>query len=146
MFFINHKVRLRTYQAGLLQAKAHRVLTSYMTEALAPYGISLPEWALLGLLKDHKVLRPSEIADHLGVKPPVATAHLKRLDSAGLIHRNQPADDSRVVEISLTPEGIRKVDTIESRLRVDLRGFLKGIKVADLITYIRVLAKLADKS
>ena len=145
MFFLPNKVRFRTYMAGLLQAKAYRALTNFMTSELAPYEISLPEWALLGLLREHKVLRPSELSQEMGVKPPVVTANLKRLELAGIIAREIHGDDSRVFTIELTPNGKIRVETIEKALRVSMREYFKDIKITDLITYINVLKKLASK-
>ncbi len=146
MFFLPNKVRFRTYQAGLIQAKAHRALTNYMTTSLAPHELSLPEWALLGLLAEHHNLRPSELADHLGVKPPVVTASLKHLDSLDMISRDTGGPDSRVVVISLSAHGKVQVESIEKILRIELGAYLKDIKVPELMTYIRVLEKLADKA
>jgi DNA-binding MarR family transcriptional regulator len=145
MLFLPNKVRIRTYKAGLLQAKAYRALTNFMTSELAPYEISLPEWALLGLLHEHKIMRPSELSQAMGVKPPVVTANLKRLEVGGIIAREIDGDDSRVYTIKLTPGGEVRVETIEKSLRVSMREYFKDIKIVDLITYINVLNKLANK-
>jgi DNA-binding MarR family transcriptional regulator len=116
-----------------------------MTSELSQYGISLPEWALLGVLMVHPNLRQSDIAAELGVKPPVASALLKTLEAAGLIVRETLGHDTRVSVISLSDEGHAKVVAVERKLRVRLRSYLKGIKISELITYVRVLTKLADR-
>jgi DNA-binding MarR family transcriptional regulator len=145
MFFLPNRIRFRTYQAGLMQAKAYRALTNYMTISLAPHDLSLPEWALLGLLRDHGKMRPSDLSDHLGVKRPVVTASLKRLESLDMVERHPDKDDSRVVDIALSQHGQVQVDSIEKILRVEMRAYLKDIKFTDLLIYISVLNKLADK-
>ncbi len=73
---------LTTYNTGLLQTKAYRILKSHTTELLRPYGITTIEWAFLGVLKDHKQgLRAVTIAQIIGVEQPFVTVlsnHLKK--------------------------------------------------------------------
>ena len=141
----NNSLRLRTYEAGLLQAKAHRNLTNFMSAALEPHGVSLPQWALLGLISEQGELRPTTIAQHLGVKPPVATALLRELKKMGLIIREKSTADNRSIVVHLTNEGSAKVSTVETELRGAMKQYLKGIKIRELNTYIDVLTKIAAK-
>ena len=145
MFLRSDKITAKTYQAGLLQAKAYRALTNFMSCELAAFDLSLPDWAMLGLMTENHHIRPSELAHELGVKPPVVTANLKRLESAGLVERRVHDSDSRVYEVSLTVAGRKRVDSVEASLRETMGGFLKGIKNSELINYLNVLNKLAGK-
>ena len=63
-----------------------------------------------------------------------------------MISRDTSGPDNRVVVISLSEHGKVQVEGIENILRIELKAYLKGIKMSDLRTYIRVLEKLADKS
>lgn len=145
MFLQSKQIGFKTYQAGLLQAKAYRALYLQMTEALKPYGITLPEWGLLGLLHDKKTLRPSELSIELGVKPPVTAGMLKELEGKGLIERSEDSEDSRVSEANLSDKGKRLVTLVEKDLRKNLNVFLKDIKTNDLLCYVQVLEKLSQK-
>ena len=62
-----------TYRAGLLQARAYRKLTVFLSAKLKEWDVSLPEWALLGLLYEANGMRLQEVADMLDVEPPFAT-------------------------------------------------------------------------
>jgi DNA-binding MarR family transcriptional regulator len=138
-------ISFNTAEAGLLQSKAHRVLTAFMTSALAKHNLSLPQWALLGLLADCGQTRPTDVADTLGVKPPVATKLLNELENKKLLVRTKDLSDSRAAVIHLTKKGSQLVKVVERQLRVEMRTFLSDIKVPELLTYINVLNKLAKK-
>ena len=145
MFLRSDKISAKTYEAGLLQAKAYRAMTNFMSCELAAFDLSLPDWAMLGLMMENSHIRPGELAQELGVKPPVVTANLKRLEAAGLVERRVHDSDSRVSEVSLTSAGRKRVESVEASLRNTMRDFLKGIKVSELISYLNVLTKLAGK-
>lgn len=138
-------IQLRTYQAGQLQAKAHRALYSFISNRLTAYGLSLTEWAALGLIYERKAQRPSELADELGVKRPVATGIVNSLAHKGLVERTTHAVDNRVQVLTCLAAGQQLLDTAEQSLRKDMRAFLSDITIPELTTYLKVLAKLAAK-
>ncbi|PLS81347.1 hypothetical protein CYG49_02330 [Candidatus Saccharibacteria bacterium] len=145
MFISPKKITLKTYQAGLLQAKAYRSLHTQMSEALKPYGITLPQWGLLGLLNDKKSMSPSELSQELGVKPPVTTSMLHELENKQLIKRLSNPKDNRASSIQLSDEGKRIIPAVEKELRKDLVEFLKDIRPTELLAYMKVLEKLSSK-
>ena len=145
MFFLPNKIPVRTYKAGLIQAKAYRALTTFMTAGLTPYNISLPEWSLLGILVEQPNLRASELSEKMSVKPPVVTVNINRLVAAGLIMRTPHQHDSRVYTVALTNDGRQRVDFVERQLRNKMQDYLGDINLSELITYLKVLSKLADK-
>lgn len=136
---------LKTYQAGLLQSKAHRALTAFMTAQLAKHNLSLPQWAALGVLSEETEVSPSTIAGILGVKPPVATKVLNELVHKRLLKRTKHERDHRAAVLHLTAEGIALVGVVEQQLRKELRIYLADIKISELMTYIQVLNKIAAK-
>lgn len=142
---VHTHINLSTYKAGLLQSKAHRALTTFMREQLTPYDMTLPEWATLGLAYDLHEIRPSEIADLLGVKPPVATSLLNKLEKKQLVKREQHAGDSRGYVIAITAEGAKLITSVETVLRKELRRYFNNISVKEFIIYIKILSKLAAK-
>ena len=141
----NKKIRLTTYNAGLLQSKAYRALNVFMSKALAKHDLSIPQWAALGILYDEKECRPSTLAATLGIKPPVATRLLNALESKGLVVRTAHADDNRGAVVRITPHGTKLVTIVERQLRSEMRLFLSDIKLNELASYIKVLSKLASK-
>lgn len=145
MFGHSKEIPYKTYRAGLLQAKAHRALTQFMSDALSPYDISLPDWAALGLLNDNKSLQPSELATRIGVKPPVVSATVRRLTQKKLVQKQLSSTDGRSFSFGLTDRGRETVNTVEKELRQAMKSYLPNVKVRELMNYIRVLEKLANK-
>ncbi|HEX3082625.1 MAG TPA: MarR family transcriptional regulator [Candidatus Saccharimonadia bacterium] len=143
--FTPPRIGLRSYQGALIQARAYRAITNFMAASLGADNISLPEWAILGLLMDNTALRPSDLAAALGVKPPVVTVQLRDLEKRKLVVRTQAEGDSRASVIKLTDAGRQQVEITEKRVWSDLRGYLKDIGPLDVLAYIKVLRQLARK-
>ncbi len=138
----------KTYRAGLLQAKVYRVLKGYSQEKLmAGYGLSTIDWALLGLLYDNPTgLRPSVMADALGVEPPFVTVLVTRLSTLGLIDVKTRKDDSRVKIFYLNEKGNKLVPEVEKYVRAQMSVLIKGINKRDLMAYSSVLEQIVENS
>ena len=133
-----------TYRAGLLQAKAYRILKQRTTELLAPAGISTIEWAFLGLLIDNDSLRARETAYELGVEPPFVTVMAAKLSKKGFVIITKDADDSRAKNISLSEVGRQFVTTTEIELRSGMRGVIAGANPGDLLGYLAILECIVE--
>lgn len=116
-----------------------------MNERLSDAGLTMQEWALLGLVFDHGQLRLSQIAELLDVESPLATNLVNRLEQKGTVKRHVAPSDGRAKEVRLTPSGLSLVPKLERRLRSELKRYMAGITNAELAIYIGVLEKLAAK-
>lgn len=128
-----------TYRAGLLQAKAYRILKQTTAEILSPLGISTVEWGLLGFLVDNPRSRFQEIAFELGVEPPFVTVLAKHLIEMEVVMMEHDDDDSRVKTLSLSDKGKRFVVSTESTVRSQIRHLVSGASPRDLLGYLAVL-------
>lgn len=145
MYWQTHRFKFSTHEAGVLQSRAYRGLSGFMTAALDPYQLTMPTWAMLGAVNDAGEIKLNELANILGIKPPVATELVHQLTARQLLERRPYPDDHRVTLLALTATGNTLVEQIETKLREELRTYLDDIPMADLITYINVLRKLAAK-
>ncbi|HEX7259599.1 MAG TPA: MarR family transcriptional regulator [Candidatus Saccharimonadia bacterium] len=132
-----------TYQIGLIQAQAYRRLQNHYHAALEPYGISIPEWSLLGMLRDAGSMTPSELAKILKSKVSHPSALIAKLEKRGLVKRRADGEDKRSTHIALTAAGAKLVPAVENHVRATLRHDLKDLNAAELVLYYRLLAKLA---
>ena len=132
-----------TYQVGLLQAKAYRVLKQKTAEILLPYDITTFEWAFLGLIADNTSMRVSEAAYELGVEPPFVTQMLRSLKTKEFIHEKKDEQDTRVKNIFLTNTGKRFVTDVEPIVKAQIRPLIKGITPNEMLNYLMVLAKIS---
>lgn len=138
---------LKTYEAGLIQAKAYRILNRFLTECLSRDDISLPEWALLGILEQSaEPVGMTHLAEALGVENPMATSLVNSLEQKGLVERVAHASDRRARKVGLSTEGREFVPGAEKRLRKDMREFLKGCNPIHLKGYLEILEFIAKKN
>ncbi len=92
-----------------------RNLVSHYDAKLAELHLTLPQAMLLRQLGD--ALPMNEVAGKLHCDPSNVTGIVDRLESRGLIKRQQVTTDRRVKQLVLTPEGRRlrgRVETILS--------------------------------
>ncbi len=135
-----------TYRAGLLQAKAYRVLKQRTGKILAPFGISTIEWGFLGLLMDSTRMRARALADELGVEPPFVTVMAAKLEKKGLVAMQKNTEDKRAKTFYLTPRGKTFVEEVEKTVRAEIRPLVAGINPAAFIGYFQVLEKIVENS
>lgn len=136
-----------TYKLGMLQTRVYRMLNLETTKALAPYGLTPPEWAMLGVLHDMpEGVRYSTVADEVGVEPPFVTLMAKKLIKKGLAQDALDPKDSRAKLIRVTAKGKTLVPGIEKEVRSAMRPLVDGISPKDLLTYFTVLHTLAYKA
>lgn len=134
-----------TYDVGLMQARGYRTLKQMTALVLKPEGLTTVEWAILGILSHHaKGLRASEIADALGVQPPLVSRLLVRAESDHWITIEQGEEDKRERVIRLSEKGKKGVFRIEKNVRKGLLPLLKGVGAKDLAGYLRTLATIAE--
>jgi DNA-binding MarR family transcriptional regulator len=97
--------------------------------------------SLLQLLAGGDGLRPSDLAEHLGVHPSLITRQIQELEDSGYVNVSANPDDARSLLVSLTPAGVQE----QRRLReVGLDRF--ALFVAEWTPKeVRTLAALLEK-
>ena len=88
-----------------------------------PQALTLSQYGLLELLRDHDSARVRDLAEHAGVSAPTATRILDTLERRGLVRRRQSAEDRRGVSITLTDHGRRALGEQHAWLRSRQRIF-----------------------
>ena len=69
--------------------------------------------SLLQVLAVADGLRPSDLAERLGVHPSLVTRQIQELEDAGYVHTSANPQDARSLLVSLTPAGVEE----QARLR-----------------------------
>ncbi len=82
---------------------------------------------LLHQLRNRGTLTVGEVAEVLGVSQSSATIAFKRLKSAELVRRTRSRSDERTVEITLTEDGLRKVESWRQRRRQAVANLLEPL-------------------
>ena len=90
-------------------------------------------------------LRISEVADRILASKSGLTRVIDRMSDAGLVSRERPADDRRVMSVFITPAGI---EALARPRMVHRRGiqehFLGHLGAKDLAALTKSLGKIRD--
>lgn len=143
----NTTTGLTTYQAGILQSSAHRLLQKYSDDILRPYGITKMQWMITGSVLDagKDGIRITDLAKMLDTTLSYLTNTINLLESKGILQRTTNDKDERAKLVTVDPRFIPKCREIEKDLRIHLRDVIyKDISHEDFQTYIKVLQKLSQ--
>lgn len=138
---------MTTYQAGTLQAAAHRLLQKYCDEVLMPYGITKNQWLIIGTIFDsgNKGIRITDLAESFATTLSYLTNTINLLESKGILKRNSDSKDERVKMVIVNPKFVPKCYEIENKLRSRLRKTIySDITPEEFKTYTKVLYKLSQ--
>ena len=143
--------QITTYQSGIAQASAHRIINRTVTDFLFQYGITSMQWFILGIIYDagDQGLRMSDLMRKIHTTLPYITNTITLLESKQMVKKISHAGDSRVKLISIPNEFKPEIVEIETRLREHLRKTLyseDGISRQELSNYISVLYKIVQKN
>ena len=99
----------------ILRSLSHPVRRAEMTPE---------QYWLLRILNRAGSLSIGELATELGITTSSATVACKRLEKIGLLTRERQAEDERVVQVTLTEQGLAQIDAWRQRKRESLTGWL----------------------
>ena len=90
--------------------------------ALSPHGVTQAQYNVLRILRGNhpNCYTCSDVGSRLLDRTPDVTRLLVRLEQRGLIHRQRAEHDRRVVEVTITKEGLALLDTLEEPIRATM--------------------------
>lgn len=141
--------QITTYQSGIAQSSAHRVINRLVSDYLLEHGLTAMQWFTLGCIYDagDKGIRVSDLMRKLQTTLPFVTNTVTLLESKDMVRKIAHAGDSRIKLVSINPKYRRTIERIENGLRDHLRDELyakSGISRDELQDYITVLYKIID--
>ncbi|WP_432746582.1 MarR family transcriptional regulator [Streptomyces sp. JH002] len=84
---------------------ASRAFGSVYRVVLKDLGLTYPQYLVMLVLWEHGELPVKRIGELLRLESGTLSPLLKRLDAAGLVHRERSAEDERSVTVRLTERG-----------------------------------------
>jgi MarR family transcriptional regulator, organic hydroperoxide resistance regulator len=126
------------HQLCFLFHRISRDLTAAYRPLLADLGLTYPQYLAMLVLWERDGLGVGEIGDRLCLDSGTLSPLLRRLEAAGLVHRQREADDERRVTVHLTDAGRaleERAATVPERLAAAL--------VDDLPAYQALHAQLS---
>ena len=111
------------------------------------HGISLAEYEILVRLSEREGwrLRMAQLADSVRHSRSRVTHTVKRLERAGLVHRDKSPDDGRGVDCTMTEEGMRLLESMAPTHVTGVREHLVDLVSPDDFAAVgRVMNAVAD--
>lgn len=105
-------------------------------------GISGAQLWALQELSETQGLRIGELAERMALHQSTASNLLDRLEQMGLVRRDRNHRDQRIVHVSVTPEGLRKLKSAPSPSRGLLPEALRQMDADDLAVLQQQLDRL----
>jgi DNA-binding MarR family transcriptional regulator len=92
---------------ALAARKSDRYLSRLYDSHLAPTGLSVSQFAILGLLRVHGPLKIAELADRLIMERTSLVRALRPLQASGWVAAER-SDNDRAFDVALSPSGVEK--------------------------------------
>ncbi|MGW0086308.1 MarR family winged helix-turn-helix transcriptional regulator [Streptomyces sp. NPDC003393] len=119
---------------------ASRAVTSVYRPLLDAVGLTYPQYLVMLVLWQHRTVAVKDLVAMLHLDYGTLTPLIKRLEANGLLERRRRQDDERVVEVTLTPQGVALRDRIRD---VPLAiGEAMGLTVDEIDTARDLLRRL----
>lgn len=143
--------QIATYQSGIAQASAHRLINRMVSDYLLKHGLTAMQWFALGTIYDagSSGIRLSDLTRKLSTTLPYVTNMVALLESKGMVRKVAHVGDSRIKLVSVSPKYKRTIESIERELRDHMRANLydnDGISRDELQSYISVLYKIVRQN
>ncbi len=134
-------------EAFLNLGRTAAALEHGMEQLLKPYGVSLPQYNVLRILRGAGVdgLCRNEIRDRLIARMPDVTRMLDRMELMGLVRRERSSEDRRQMNTFLTDAGAALLQRLDRPIEEEHERQLKHLSEEQLRTLI-TLSTLARQS
>ncbi len=138
---------ITTYQAGVMQASAHRAIQKYCDDILSQFGVTKMQWLITGTILDYgnEGVTITVLAKKLSTNLPYLTNTINLLESKNVLERQPLSKTDRTKKVVVSPRFKKQCDLIEKTLRDHLRETIySDITPEELHVYLKVTGKLAE--
>ncbi len=122
--------------------RAADLLLDRVGRVLRPLDVSQAGALVLGILRDHGAMSPSEIGNRLIVSRATVTGLLDSLERRGLVRRTPHPADRRSVVVEIAPEGLVVVAKLRPLVHDGEKAWLSGLGDDDLRALIGLLHRV----
>ena len=111
---------------------------------LRPLGVSAAGGLVLGILRDHGTMPPSEVGERLQVTRATVTGVVDSLERRGFVRRSANPADRRSLLLEITPEGLDVVRDLRTLVHRNERTWMAVLSEPELQVYIDLLHRIQD--
>ncbi|MGZ6268444.1 MAG: MarR family winged helix-turn-helix transcriptional regulator [Candidatus Limnocylindrales bacterium] len=112
---------------------------------LRPLGVNAAGGLVLGILRDHGTMSPSELGERLIVTRATVTGLLDSLERRGFVSRSANPADRRSLLVEITPAGLAVVQELRTIVHRNERDWMSVLSDAELRTYVDLLHRIQDR-
>lgn len=137
---------ISTYQSGVAQSSAFRVVKHHTDHLLKDFGLTSMQWFVIGTVYDagSQGIRISDLSHKIDTTLAYTTNTVNLLESRKILIKKQHQTDARTKLVSVHPAYKKNCKKIEEALRERLREVLyQNISREELTVYVQVLYKLS---
>jgi MarR family transcriptional regulator, transcriptional regulator for hemolysin len=105
----------------------HRAVHDALDARMAERDASIWHWILLKHAAEYEGSSQRELAERMHIEPPTLVRHLDKLADEGLVERRRDDKDRRVLRISLTAAGkkrLKELSQVQAEVDRELRDLL----------------------
>ena len=112
---------------------------------LRPLNVSAAGGLVLGILRDHGRMSPSELGERLVVTRATVTGVVDSLERRGFVQRSANPADRRSLLVEITPAGLTVVQELRTLIHRHEKAWLSGFSDTELRDYIELLHRVQDR-
>ena len=115
---------------------------TWLQHALADTGVTVQQAITLQFIGQQPGLIQKDVVNVMHRRAATVSAFLKKLETAGLIHREIPVDNSRNKQIFLTPTGEQVVATFQKRRQQAELRLVQGLDTTQQAALLALLKQI----
>ena len=115
-----------------------------MEKVLRPLGMDLARWRICMILRAYGTLRVSKISQLAVNRLPTTTKIIKRMEQEGLLYTERDINDERIVLVSLSEAGYKKLEKTLEKTDYIFPRIYKGLTADEAETLIQLLKKIRE--
>lgn len=109
---------------------------------LRPLGVSAAGGLVLGILRDHGAMPPSEVGARLIVTRATVTGVVDSLERRAFVRRTPNPADRRSVLVEITGEGLRVLQELRTLIHAHEKEWMSVLPETELRDYIGLLHRI----
>ena len=111
---------------------------------LRPLNVSAAGGLVLGVLRDHGAMSPSELGERLIVTRATVTGLLDSLERRGFVKRSTNPADRRSLVVEITPDGLVVLQALRTLIHRHEQSWMSSFSEDELGAYIATLHRIQD--
>lgn len=111
---------------------------------LRPLHVSAAGGLVLGVLRDHGSMTPSELGERLIVTRATVTGLLDSLERRGFVRRSANPADRRSLVVDITPAGLAVTQELRTIVHRQEKAWMAGLSEPELRSYLEQLYRIQD--